>query len=180
MADDCCCRAVVLTCVGWAGGSLLLCSKQNESLSSIMSIAVGIAHCHVHSCLTDLCAWLHQLPIAASYNLRARLMHFDCRLKSGVLKELGSRYSRRQAVVVEEHVDSSQNGRPARCPQMQFGQLGVLRSNSVSSVSSEAIRSARCPQKQFDQLGVLRSSRPLLVETPIIIIVIDKINVVSI
>ena len=82
-----------------------------------------------------------QLPIAASYNLRARSMHFDCRLKSGVLKELGSRYSRRQAVVVEEHVDSSRNGRPARCPQMQF-----------------------------DQLGVLRSSRPLLVEMPITLV----------
>ena len=127
MADDCCCRVVVLTCVGWAGGSLLLRSKQNESLSNILSIVVGIAHRHVHSCLRpDLCAWLHQLPIAASYSLRARSMYFDCRLKSGVLKELGSRYSRRQAVVVEEHVDSSRNGRPA------------------SSVSSNAVRSARC------------------------------------
>ena len=106
-----------------------------------MSIAASVISAH------GSISFPLQLPIAASYNLRARSMHFDCRLKSGVLKELGSRYSRRQAVVVEEHVDSSRNGRPARCSQKQFGQLGVLRSSSISSVSSEAVvpSSSKCP-----------------------------------
>ena len=57
-----------------------------------------------------------QLPIAASYSLRARSMHFDCRLKSGVLKELGSRYSRRQAVVAEQNSVHRSRYSPLSCP----------------------------------------------------------------